>query len=222
MCIRDSLGVDHRHVPGAGLMAHAAADARLGVHHAGAGFRIGSDGMHGAVLHAPGVFALLAMLDGELARAEDAVAAFAAGTEVVVLPHAHAGGILTCTTVVAQRAHQLAALAARAAGAVGHDEFLRHGVEHDAARRDAVFDDAPLGKSTAGDQARQTDAHAADDDLTTSEAPLRCLAFGSGRFCGGLDLIQGPLLLLHRMFPFLMSFTAKDTYPLKRTSHSRS
>ena len=126
------------------------------------------------------------MLDGELAVAENAVLAFAARPEVIVLPHAHAGGVLARATVVAKRAHELATLATRTTGAIGHDKFLRHGIEHDAARCDAVFDDTPFRKRAARDEAGQADADAADDDLTTSEAPLRCLAFGRC-LLGGID-----------------------------------
>ena len=58
----------------------------------------------GAVLHALGVFALLAMLDGELAVAEEP-SPVSPDFEVIVIPHAHAGGMLAYTTVVAQRTH---------------------------------------------------------------------------------------------------------------------
>ena len=139
------------------------------------------------------------MLDGELAVAENAVGAFAARTEVIVIPHANASGVLACTTVVAQRAHKLATLAAGATRAIGDNHLLRQGVEHDATRCDAFFNNPPFGKSAAGDKSGKTDAYAADNHLTTSEALLRGLLSAFRRF-RGLSLPQGPLLLLHRMF----------------------
>ena len=67
--------VDLRHVPRASLVAQSAADAFIGIDHARAGLGIGVDGMHRAVLHASRIFALLAMLNGELAVAIDSVGA---------------------------------------------------------------------------------------------------------------------------------------------------
>ncbi len=54
------------------------------------------------------------------------------------LPHAHARSGLACAAVVAQRAHELASLAARAPGAIGHDELGRRHVDGHLAARDGV------------------------------------------------------------------------------------
>ncbi len=83
---------------------HATADAHVAVDHAGAVLLAHVDGMHGAVVHARGILALLAVLDGELARAlalaERALAGVGAGAPVVVVTHAHARDVLADAAVV--------------------------------------------------------------------------------------------------------------------------
>ena len=118
--------------------------------------------MDRAVLHALRVGALLAVLDSELAStlavAEGAVAGVGGLAPVIVIPHTHAGDVLAHAAVVLQRAHHLAALAARATGAVGDDHLGGRGAQLDAAGCDGLLGDAPAGQRAADDQTRNAAA----------------------------------------------------------------
>ena len=110
--------------------------------------------MDRAVLHAPRVGALLAVLDGEFACARVAVAerAFArvgAGTPVVVIPNADARDVLAHAAIVLQGAHHFAALASGATGAIGDDHLGCSVADVDTARCDRLTRDAPRRQHAA-------------------------------------------------------------------------
>ena len=71
------------------------------------------------------------------------------------------------------------------------------------------FNNPPFGESAAGDKSGKTDAYAADNHLTTSEALLRGLLSAFRRF-RGLSLPRAPFFSSIE-FPFLASFVRTHT-----------
>ena len=118
------LGVDGGHMPGAGLVAGAAADALVGVHHADA-LLVGRNGLLGAGVAAGGVLALAAGIrEVDKAVVVAGQQAVAGTVQIQTALDLHTADVRGAHTIVGQRAVDLAALAAGTQVGVDHQQAL--------------------------------------------------------------------------------------------------
>ena len=118
------LGVDGGHMPGAGIVAGAAADALVGVHNTDA-LLVGRNGLLGAGVAAGGVLALAAGIrEVDKAVVVAGQQAVAGTVQIQTALDLHAADVRGAHTIVGQRAVDLAALAAGTQVGVDHQQAL--------------------------------------------------------------------------------------------------